>query len=552
MYPKYVETYLLACAGRKDVTVCTFGHSGERAGGLQSRQSDLEAFHPTLVSFYWGMNDSEYSAYTDEKGKGFDANTRANIALLIAKGINQRIVVSPSYVDGEFNPDPKASAATRAHNDTLSKFRDFGRAAAVDTGSAFADVYNRMKDSYTAAEKVLGPGYGMGVHVTPNGALMIAHEILKALACDGTIGTIDVDMKGAVTTSAGHHVVSFSNGVLVLDSSKYPFCYNYDPANNQGPNSLDSILPYDPFSQDLNRLILTVANLGAPGANVTWGSVTKLFTSDQLAKGINLAEQFDHTPFDATFARLMAAIGNKQDFENYMIKLTSNYNGNDNGGNVDTNMIAVEAGKDLAVKSLIVPVRHTIVIVPTGQSEASAPVITGTMMVYPVAGQPFTYQLSALNAPASYSTDGLPKGLSLDPATGQITGTPGVAGTTSSLLSATNAHGTGSATMTLNVGTPIPDRPVITSPVTASGTVGSHFNYQITATNNPTRYFATSPGDKGTEPPASSLPPGLTYDTMTGLLSGTPARAGTYPVQLAAMNETGVALAMINLTVKTN
>ena len=30
LYPRFVEMYLLACAGRKDVKVCMFGHSGER------------------------------------------------------------------------------------------------------------------------------------------------------------------------------------------------------------------------------------------------------------------------------------------------------------------------------------------------------------------------------------------------------------------------------------------------------------------------------------------------------------------------------------------
>ena len=65
-------------------------------------------------------------------------------------------------------------------------------------------------------------------------------------------------------------------------------------------------------------------------------------TRDQLAKGVNLAEQFSQNPFDSTFARVMEAILDKQNFENYMIKLTGNYFGNNNGGNIDDNMIAVQ------------------------------------------------------------------------------------------------------------------------------------------------------------------------------------------------------------------
>src|SRR5258707_2593448 len=56
--------------------------------------------------------------------------------------------------------------------------------------------------------------------------------------------------------------------------------------------------------------------------------------------------------------------------------------------------------------------------------------------------------------------------------------------------------------------------PVITSGTTASGTVGSAFSYQITATNTPTSYGATG------------LAAGLAVNTSTGLISGTPTAAG--------------------------
>ena len=561
-YPKYVEMYLLVCAGRKDIQVCTFGHSGETAGGLVSRQTDLGALNPTLVSFFWGMNDTQYSPYTQQKGDGYDKDTRASLALLTAKDIPGKVVVSPSYVDDTFDSDAAATAtffgktdpggltAAQAQNVTLGHFRDIARKAAVDTGAGFADAYNQMKDAYLPAEKAYGPKYTFGVHVFPNGGLMLAMSILKALACDGQVGTIDVDMKGRAHASAGHKVVDFTNGVLQLESSKYPFCYNYDPNSKTDPSSMATILPYLPFSQELNRLVLKVTNLGAASASVTWGDETKSFTRAQLAKGINLAAEFDHTPFDAAFAHVMAAVMSKQDYENFMIKGTSNYFGNDNGGNIDANMIAVEARKDAALKALAVPVPNTIVIVPTGSSATAAPVLTGTSLIYAPVGQLFTYKLSALNSPTAFTADNLPAGLTLDSAGGQITGTPTAAATSTVAVSATNAQGTGKGTLTITTFTPPPQMPGITSPKTEEATVGQPFTYQITASNDPTDYFVSCPSDKGTSPPDSSLPAGITYDTKSGLVSGTPTKAGTYTMQVAAMNDGGVGALQTQLTIK--
>src|SRR5271163_4646576 len=73
-------------------------------------------------------------------------------------------------------------------------------------------------------------------------------------------------------------------------------------------------------------------------------------------------------------------------------------------------------------------------------------------------------------------------GLTVNTASGLISGTPTAAGTSSVTLTATNGGGTGSAPLILTV-TAAP--PVITSSGTASGTVGAAFSYQIAATNSP-------------------------------------------------------------------
>ncbi|SPF41525.1 Outer membrane biogenesis protein BamB [Candidatus Sulfopaludibacter sp. SbA4] len=80
--------------------------------------------------------------------------------------------------------------------------------------------------------------------------------------------------------------------------------------------------------------------------------------------------------------------------------------------------------------------------------------------------------------------------------------------------------------------------PVITSSLKASGTVGRSFSYQITASHNPTSYSATGP------------PAGLSVNTKTGKISGTPQSAGTTTVTIGATNGTGTGTAKLVITIR--
>src|SRR5205823_3760280 len=154
-------------------------------------------------------------------------------------------------------------------------------------------------------------------------------------------------------------------------------------------------------------------------------------------------------------------------------------------------------------------------------------------------GVAFSYTITATNNPTSYNATGLPAGLSVNISTGVISGTPTTAGTYTVTISATNAGGTGSHTLTLTIN---PATPVIQPPFTATGQVGVAFSYTITATNSPTSYNATVL-------PASVLTAALSVNTSTGLISGTPTTAGTSSVTISATNAGGTGSATLVITI---
>ena len=114
-----------------------------------------------------------------------------------------------------------------------------------------------------------------------------------------------------------------------------------------------------------------------------------------------------------------------------------------------------------------------------------------------------------------------------------LSGVPSANGTFEGTISAMNSGGTDSETFTMTI---LPPAPVITSGLTASGTNGVPFNYQITASNGPTSFNATG------------LPAGLNVNPTTGAISGTPASGGTFAAAISAANAGGTGSATLAIT----
>jgi len=102
-----------------------------------------------------------------------------------------------------------------------------------------------------------------------------------------------------------------------VKSGRYPFCAA-GPANSD--ESLRSGMTLVPFNQDLNRLMLVVKGGKAPNYQITWGATRRLYYAGQLARGVNLAADFEANPFCDAFKAVDEAVARKQDYETTQIK----------------------------------------------------------------------------------------------------------------------------------------------------------------------------------------------------------------------------------------
>jgi hypothetical protein len=145
-----------------------------------------------------------------------------------------------------------------------------------------------------------------------------------------------------------------------------------------------------------------------------------------------------------------------------------------------------------------------------------------------VVGVPFTESVSASGGTAPYTytvTAGtLPAGLTLNPSSGLISGTPTTSGAYSFTITATDAFSsTGSQPYSGTVTSPT----ITVSPSTlGSMGVGVPFSQSVSASGGTAPYtYAVTAG---------ALPAGLTLNPTTGLISGTPTTSGAYSFTITA------------------
>jgi hypothetical protein len=156
---------------------------------------------------------------------------------------------------------------------------------------------------------------------------------------------------------------------------------------------------------------------------------------------------------------------------------------------------------------------------------SSLPTVTEDNIIACDQGTSYTHQIAVDKAATSYSAEGLPSGLVLNPLTGVISGTAQTPGVYTVTIRASNAAGTGTArTVSFVVGA----LPIITSTASLSVPLRTALSdFRFTATNSPISFNVYG------------LPEGMTVDTLTGQLQGAPSAEGVFTLRVSANNALG-------------
>ena len=147
-----------------------------------------------------------------------------------------------------------------------------------------------------------------------------------------------------------------------------------------------------------------------------------------------------------------------------------------------------------------------------------------------IVGSAYTSVLSAAGgtSPYTYQVSGLPTGMSFSPTVGLISGTPASVGAYPLQVTTSDAGGwTSTATLTLNVITPVSQNPMIATTSLPSAQVSSPYVAAVIVGGGVLPYhFTVTDG---------ALPSGLNLDGAQGVLSGTATAAGvaSFTVQVS-------------------
>jgi len=319
----YLEDYLIASLAVPGNEVASFDNVGSPAGVLSGLNTGaLGSFKPTVV----------ITGFADDQTDMVDALKKAGVRLVVL------------------------NAPASAAKDSV---------VCADVNGATAAAISKAKAQY-------GDQYGGQPGLPEAVDLAAASAYLKALGFDGNFGTLTVDFAaGTADGGPDQKILSDKDNTVMVQSTRIPFWFPGHGVGGSGPFPWPALKCLT-FDQALNRYMLVVKNLPTAETKIYWGDDQLDFSSEELAKGVNLADIFPGfgNPFDGVFGGIDNGVRSQHEIDRIS-----------NWATDAPSEAKREAAREV-IKSRVVPVQSKIMIVPLApvakQPPGPIPVIIDT------------------------------------------------------------------------------------------------------------------------------------------------------------------------------
>ena len=536
-------------------------------GDITAGSASAELYDPALGS--WGP--------TGSLNTGRDQHTATllpNGMVLVAAGFDIRgDSASAELYDpalGSWSPTGSLNTGRYNHTATLLSNGKVLVAGGEEVNGNFpnAELYDPALGSWSLTGKLNTPRFSHTATLLPNGMVLVAggFDIGTNILASAELYDPAIEswiLTGNLNTARYSHTATLlSNGMVLvaggLDSSNTPSTSAeiYDPStgswsstgslNTGRDNDTATLLPDgmvlvaggEDVSSILSSAELYDPTLGSWSATGSLATARDVHTATLLPNGTVLVAGGDDVNgalltsaelYDASrpiitsplFAMCTVGLPFSYQFEaTGALTLSVDENTLPNGLTYRADLHAIVGNPTingtfnvgLIATNQFGPTNATLVLT-VQPAPASGPVITSITSATGRTGSPFNFQVltNGGSSEARLSFDSLPAGLNADPVSGQISGTVITDGSYLVFVTVTDGGFSNTGTLQLTF-TSDPEVPVIVSSNTEFITLNQSFSYTIKVDGGENLSFAN----------VGQLPPGLSLNSNTGVISGTP------------------------------
>lgn len=298
LYSVFTETFVHTRYPKLDVSFVHSGVGGDRvtggwAGPIELRlKRDVAPYKPTMVTIMLGMNDGDYHPFDQATMDRYTSGYERMIQLLKQEAPGARVtLIQPSPYDEVTRPPMKHGS----YNASLLRMSEYLATLAAREHFLVADFNTPVvkmlekanAEDFEIAQQIIPDR----VHPGDSGHLVMAEQLWKAWHADGLVSSVEIDASGGSGKSAPKTAKAKLEDLQTGDAVTWTATEESlpMPVDMNDPQT-DLALRSVRFNEDFNNERLSVPGLktGYWALRID-GQQVKVFTSAELAEGVNLA-----------------------------------------------------------------------------------------------------------------------------------------------------------------------------------------------------------------------------------------------------------------------